>query len=172
MNCRTLARCLAFSRSVCRQCLIFSARALAFLFVGLLGALPTRVFASDEGGFDFTRPVVTRPAAKSEQSPSPNASVPVESLPRSVAILPFENATTDSDIAEEVRRAFYNQFSSKPYGDIELAAVDARLLALERGDKASVAKDKDRLRNFCQSLGCDGVISGRVIEFRKIFAGV
>ncbi len=148
-------------------------KARAILLACLFSAQAVTSFASEEGGFDFTRPVATKPTAQSGQAPAqPAAQVSPAELPRNVAILPFDNDTSDPDIAAEVRRAFYNQFSSKAYGDIELAAVDARLLALERGDKTSLAKDKERYRNFCQSLGCDGVVSGRVIEFRKIFAGV
>ena len=36
-------------------------------------------------------------------------------LPRTVAVLPFQNDTQDPDIAQQVRKAFYNHFSSKPY---------------------------------------------------------
>lgn len=108
----------------------------------------------------------------------------LDELPRSVAILPFENATEEPGIAEEVRRAFYNQFSSKTYADIELAAVDARLLTLERGrarateggTEAATEKTPPRTledyKSICQTLGCDGVMTGRVVGFSKVFAGV
>ena len=90
-------------------------------------------------------------------------------LPRTIAILPFENLTTDPTIADEVRRAFYNQFASKPFGDIELSAVDSHLLALDRGGDA---KARTGYGALCRTLGCDGVITGRVTQFRRIFAGV
>ena len=174
MNCRTPATGLAAYLFFRGQCMGFRGRALLVLTGFLCGAQAATAYAFEEGGFDFTRPEVTRPAGKPGPTSGSAASpVILAALPRSVAILPFENATADPGIADEVRRAFYNQFSSKPYGDIELSAVDARLLALDRGaSAASLGKDKDGYRNFCQPLGCDGVISGRVIEFRKIFAGV
>jgi len=140
---------------------------LGFLFS--LQTAPAMAFG--EGGFDFMAPATQKPAAAPKDSSATNkASVSAAALPHTVAILPFENATPEPGIAEEVRRAFYNQFSSKPYGDIELAAIDTKLLALDRG--AIDAKGKPNIQALCQSLGCDGVITGRVIDFRKIFAGV
>ncbi|MDP2786527.1 MAG: tetratricopeptide repeat protein [Pseudomonadota bacterium] len=140
----------------------------------LLGVQAAPAFASSEGGFDFMSPVAPNPATASTVSPATNqAPVSAAALPRTVAILPFDNATAEPGIAEEVRRAFYNQFGSKPYGDIELAAIDAKLLALDRDTKlSSDAKDKTGYQSLCQSLGCDGVITGRVLDFRKIFAGL
>jgi len=134
----------------------------------ILGIQAGAAHAFSDGGFDF----LAQPTPKAKKTPQTassktQAQVSADKLPRSVAILPFDNATEDQDIAEEVRRAFYNQFSSKPYADIELTAVDARLHALNRS-----GKDKLDYRLFCQSLGCDGVITGRVVDFRKIFAGV
>ncbi len=139
----------------------------------LVCAQATPVFASG-GGFDFMSAPATAPAAESRISAEANLPpVSTATLPRTVAILPFDNATAELGIAEEVRRAFYNQFSSKSYGDIELAAVDAKLLTLDRDSKASPdTKDKTYYQSLCQSLGCDGVITGRVVDFRKIFMGV
>ncbi len=51
---------------------------------------------------------------------SPEAqAVAEEELPRIVAVLPFQNDTEERGIANQVRKAFYNHFSSKPYKDIE-----------------------------------------------------
>lgn len=145
-------------------------KALAGFVAVLLSGHMTSALAFNEGSFDFMRPAATQPAAKpaaaSITSSTGQAPVSAAALPRSVAILPFDNATSEAGIAEEVRRAFYNQFSSKPYSDIELAAVDASVLALGRG------AEKIDYQSLCQALGCDGVITGRVLDFRKIFAGV
>ncbi len=91
-------------------------------------------------------------------------------LPSVIAILPFDNATDEPGIAEEARRAFYNHFSSKPYSDIELLAIDDKILSMAR-----VQPGKPGILDFgslCQSLGCTGVITGRVTEFNRIYAGV
>jgi hypothetical protein len=128
--------------------------------------------ANGEGGFDFMSPAESNLSNPLKRLTAPqHAAVAPEALPRSVAILPFKNATQEPGIAEEVRRAFYNQFSSKPYSDIELAAVDARVLTLER-DSKSAPDTPAFYQALCQTLACDGVITGRVVDFRKIFAGV
>lgn len=149
-------------------------RALAVIAGFLVCAHVAPLVAASEGGFDFMSSAASTPAAP-PKTPTDKNQPPVAAaaLPRTVAILPFDNATTEPGIAEEVRRAFYNQFSSKNFGDIELSAIDAKLLALDRGGKAAPdASGKAYYQSICQPLGCDGVITGRVIEFRKVFAGV
>jgi tetratricopeptide (TPR) repeat protein len=149
-------------------------RTLAILAV-VFGGYCAPVFGFDQGGFDFIQPATDKPARKTTASERlfGNTYPPVDTqtLPRGVAILPFDNATQETGIAEEVRRAFYNQFSSKPYSDIELAAVDARILALAH-EKKAVRDNTVYYQTLCRPLGCDGVITGRVLEFRKMFAGV
>ena len=49
-----------------------------------------------------------------------------EELPRIVAVLPFQNDTEERGIANQVRKAFYNHFSSKPYKDIEPSILDEK----------------------------------------------
>ena len=44
--------------------------------------------------------------------------------PKIVAVMPFQNDTQEIGIANQVRKAFYNHFSSKPYRDVELPVVD------------------------------------------------
>ncbi|OYY93009.1 MAG: hypothetical protein B7Y41_13895 [Hydrogenophilales bacterium 28-61-23] len=128
--------------------------------------------AADEGGFDFISPSAPKGTLSPDAAARP-AEMPAESLPRTIAILPFENATAEPGIAEEIRRAFYNQFSSKPFSDIELSAIDAKLLALDRGAQpGSAEKAIADYRPLCLSLGCDGVITGRVVDYNKIYAGL
>lgn len=152
-------------------------KAVIGAFAFLLSLHMTPAFGFEDGGFNFISPNASknsRPAPTGRKEDG-RAQPPVaaEALPRSVAILPFDNATTDTNIAEEVRRAFYNQFSSKPYGDIELAAIDAKVLAMQRDNRSGQRdQDKSYYQTLCQSLGCDGVIAGKVLDFRKVFAGV
>lgn len=105
-----------------------------------------------------------------DDAPVVPGTVSDDRLPRVVAVLPFDNDTAEANIAEEVRRAFYNHFSSKPYSDIELLAVDAKLLAMSHASGADGAKPD--YRALCRELGCDGVVTGRVTEFRKVYAGL
>jgi len=118
------------------------------------------VFAFDEGGFNFLSPAIApqlQPGKLfSKPEYAPNAA---EKLPRSVVILPFGNSTQQAGIAEETRRAFYNQFSSKPFSDIELAAIDANVLTLERDNKTKPGSHA-YYQAICKALACDGVITG------------
>ena len=142
------------------------------VFVLLIFNADRPVFAFEEGGFNFFSPAAApqlQPGkffSKSEHPP-----IAADQLPRSVAILPFGNSTQEAGIAEETRRAFYNQFSSKPFSDIELAAIDANILALER-DKKTEPGSHAYYQAICKALACDGVITGNIINFRKLFAGV
>jgi len=130
------------------------------------------VFAFEEGGFNFFSPAAAPQSEPGKLFSKPEyAPIAAEKLPRSVAILPFGNSTQEVGIAEETRRAFYNQFSSKPYSDIELAAIDATVLALER-DKKAEPGTLDYYQTICSTLACDSVITGNIIHFSKLFAGV
>jgi parallel beta-helix repeat protein len=67
-----------------------------------------------------------------------------------------------------VRKSFYNHFSSKPYRDVELATVDARVVQLE---KATARKITDiPPKDISDAIGCDGLIYGKIIDYKKIFA--
>lgn len=94
--------------------------------------------------------------------------IQTEELPRTVAILPFENKTDEKGIANQIRRSFYNHFSSKPYKDIELGIVDEKIVQLEKSKGKSILEIP--ANEICDALGCDGLIYGRVTEFTKIYA--
>ncbi|MCX5716760.1 MAG: DUF799 family lipoprotein [Nitrospirae bacterium] len=93
-----------------------------------------------------------------------------EELPRIVAVLPFQNDTEERGIANQVRKAFYNHFSSKPYKDIEPSIVDEKIVYMEKSTGKTVLEMKPA--EVCQSLGCDGLVYGRITEYKKIYAGV
>ena len=91
-------------------------------------------------------------------------------LPRTVAVMPFQNETEDADLHLQVRKAFYNHFSSKPYRDIELPLVDERVIRLEKASGKAVAQLSPH--EICEALGCDGLVYGKVTGFRKVYAMV
>ena len=91
-----------------------------------------------------------------------------EELPRIVAVLPFQNDTEERGIANQVRKAFYNHFSSKPYRDIEPSIVDEKIVHLEKSTGKTVLELKPA--EVCQSLGCDGLVYGKVTDYKKVYA--
>ena len=54
-----------------------------------------------------------------------------EQIPSTVAILPLENLTDETEAADFLRRLLYNNFSSLGYQDIELSAVDSKLSSFD-----------------------------------------
>ena len=154
----------------------FPMRQTAHVLLGicalLLGCAFQPVFAFEEGSFNFFSPDPSPQTQPGKLFSKPEyAPIAAEKLPRSVAILPFSNSTEEAGIAEEARRAFYNQFSSKSYSDIELAAIDANVLALTRNRKLQPSS-RAYYQAICKELACDSVITGNIIDFRKLFAGV
>lgn len=106
-------------------------------------------------------------------TPQPDAEPGYDSttpLPGKVAVLPFANDTSDPEAASVVRKVFYNFMSSLNYHDVELYTVDEVLA--QRGLDTSPPADADEwpLQTICQSLGVDGVITGRVTAFGKLYA--
>lgn len=93
-----------------------------------------------------------------------------EELPRIVAVLPFQNDTEERGIANQFRKAFYNHFSSKPYRDIEPSILDEKIVHLEKSTGKTVLELKPA--EVCQSLGCDGLVYGRITDFKKVYAAV
>ncbi len=100
----------------------------------------------------------------------PEITVSKEEIPRMVAILPFQNETQETGIANQVRRAFYNHFSSKPYTDVELNIVDEKIIHLEKSTGKNILDLKPQ--EICQAIGCDGLIYGKVTDYTKVYAGV
>ncbi|MBI4709903.1 MAG: DUF799 family lipoprotein [Nitrospirae bacterium] len=96
--------------------------------------------------------------------------VPEEELPITVAVMPFQNDTEEIGIAAQVRRAFYNHFSSKPYRDVELNIIDEKIIQLEKSSGKSALDIKPE--EICQALGCDGVVYGRITDYKKVYAAV
>lgn len=113
----------------------------------------------------FIASCATLPEIKKE---TPESKISDEELPKTVAILPFENKTEEMGIANQVRKAFYNHFSSKPYRDIELTVVDEKIIQLEKSSGKSILEIPPK--DICEALGCDGLIYGKVIDYKKIYA--
>uniref|UniRef100_A0A7C4EKR0 Tetratricopeptide repeat protein n=1 Tax=Thermodesulfovibrio aggregans TaxID=86166 RepID=A0A7C4EKR0_9BACT len=99
---------------------------------------------------------------------TPEVTLADEELPKTVAVLPFENKTEEKGIANQVRKSFYNHFSSKPYRDIELSIVDEKIIQLERQTGKSILEIPPQ--EVCRALGCDGLIYGKVTDYKKIYA--
>ena len=109
-------------------------------------------------------------AIKEATKKEPVMTVPEGELPTMVAVMPFQNDTPEIGIANQVRRAFYNHFSSKPYRDIELNMIDEKVVHLEKSSGKSVLDLKPE--EICGTIGCDGLIYGRIIDYKKVYAGV
>jgi len=90
-------------------------------------------------------------------------------LPSRVAILPFRNNTSDPESAVQVRRIFYNYFSSLNYRDSELYTVDS---VFKQNNWSELIAKGAQLpwKNICEELNVDGFITGTVNEFGKMYA--
>ena len=97
-------------------------------------------------------------------------SVSEEELPRIVAVIPFQNETEERGIANQVRKVFYNHFSSKPYRDVEPLIVDEKIVHLEKSTGKTILELKPA--DICQSMGCDGLIYGKITDYKKLYAAV
>lgn len=93
-----------------------------------------------------------------------------EDLPKIIAIMPFQNGTDEPDIALQVRKAFYNHFSSKAYRDVEPLVVDEKIVYLEKNSGKQLYELKPE--DICKSVGCDGLVYGKVTEFKRLYAAV
>jgi hypothetical protein len=100
----------------------------------------------------------------------PETAVSEGELPGIVAVMPFQNDTKEIGIANQVRRAFYNHFSSKPYRDIELAVVDEKIVHLEKSSGKNILDLKPA--EICAPIGCNGLIYGKVTDYTKVYAGL
>jgi hypothetical protein len=91
-------------------------------------------------------------------------------LPRKVAVLPFENRTSNPDAATVLRRMFFNFFSSLNYMDIEPAAVDATLEASHILEAATADGGPLPLERLGQLLGVDAVVVGEALALGQTYA--
>ncbi|MEK6581527.1 MAG: GNA1162 family protein, partial [Nitrospirota bacterium] len=60
--------------------------------------------------------------------------------------------------------------SSKPYRDVEPSIVDEKTVQLEKSSGKTILELKPD--EICQPIGCDGIIYGRVTDFKKVYAAV
>jgi len=87
--------------------------------------------------------------------------------PGRVVIMPFLNRTEKKDIEIQVRKSFYNHFSSKNYHDIELYEIDQSIKMLENlypGPWTDIPVSE--LGKF---FNADYILYGEVLTFSRIF---
>lgn len=90
--------------------------------------------------------------------------------PRSVAVLPFVNKAESQKGSEEVRRGFYNHFSSLPFNDMQLFRVDNALRKADLNDPLAI--NKMTPQELGRVLGVDAVVYGEITDFDKLFLAV
>ena len=112
------------------------------------------------------------PFCACSQVPKPAVNAPSfeMGLPRKVAVLPFENRTSNPEAATVLRRMFFNFFSSLNYADIEPAVVDATLEANRILKKAPAAGGSLPLERIGQLLGVDAVVVGEALALGQTYA--
>jgi hypothetical protein len=90
--------------------------------------------------------------------------------PLIIAVLPFEDQTENDGLATLIRESFYSHFSVRSYQDVELHVVDQRLSHIifhPHNDYPLKA-----LQEIGRLVKCDAVISGALVDFQRIYAGV
>ena len=90
--------------------------------------------------------------------------------PKTVAVLPFFNQAKSQRGSDEVRKGFYNHFSSLPFKDMELYRVDNLLRKAELTDSEVIFKKSPQ--ELGRILDVDAVVYGDISNFDKIFAVV
>lgn len=96
--------------------------------------------------------------------------LPKDGAPPTVAVMPFDNLTSDEEIATVVRKSFYNHFSSKNYRDIELGTVDRGLESIQKAQSGTWRDvPPETLGRYLHS---DFVIYGKVKDYQKLFLGI
>jgi hypothetical protein len=103
--------------------------------------------------------------------PGVNAPPSGMDLPRKVAVLPFENRTSNPEAATVLRRMFFNFFSSLNYADIEPAVVDATLEA-SRILKTTGTGGALPVAKLGLLLGVDAVVVGEALALGQTYAFV
>lgn len=106
---------------------------------------------------------------RSIDSVSP-AWIPKDAPPPTVAIMPFDNLTSNEEMGSLVRKSFYNHFSSKNYKDTELSTVDRALESIQRRQAGTWRElPPETLGKY---LHADFVIYGKVKDYQKLFLGI
>jgi parallel beta-helix repeat protein len=90
--------------------------------------------------------------------------------PQTVAVLPFTNLAKSQQGSEEVRKAFFNHFSSLPYKGMKPYIVDNNLRKAGLTDPEAINKISPK--ELGKILGVDAVIYGNISDFDKLFAVV
>lgn len=91
-----------------------------------------------------------------------------EHRPVTVAVLPFLDQSRKKEGAVEVRKGFYNHFSSLPFKNMQMQRVDNLLAKADLTDMEALAKKTPQeLGNI---LNVDAVIYGEISNFDKLFA--
>ena len=110
------------------------------------------------------------PTLKVEQYGKGSKEINQDEFPRQVAVIPFTNETEEPGLDVLIRRNFANHFSSKAYLDVKLPIVDEKLIHLE---KASGKAVKDTTpQELAAALGVDGLLFGKVTDYKKVYTGV
>ncbi|MER2493338.1 GNA1162 family protein [Catenovulum sediminis] len=92
-----------------------------------------------------------------------------DKLPKTLAVLPFENQTESDGAFEIVRRVIYNHISSKNYHMLHWQAVDDKLRLANIDLKTAYQTDAAYLADI---LEVDAVVFGTITDFDRIFAGI
>lgn len=96
--------------------------------------------------------------------------LPKDRPPPTVAVMPFDNLTSNEEIGTLVRKSFYNHFSSKNYKDVELTGVDRALASIQKTQAGTWREvPPETLGKY---LHADFVIYGKVKDYQKLFLGV
>ncbi|EWH10289.1 fibronectin type III [Catenovulum agarivorans DS-2] len=90
-------------------------------------------------------------------------------LPKTLAILPFENRTESAGAFEIVRRVIFNHVSSKNYHMLHWQAVDDKLRIASIPLDTAYQMDAASLADI---LEVDAVLYGSITDFERLFAGV
>jgi hypothetical protein len=110
------------------------------------------------------------PTLKVEQYGKGSNEISQDEFPRQVAVVPFTNETEEPGLDVLVRRNFTNHFSSKSYLDVKLPIVDEKLIHLEKASGKAV-KDATT-QELAAALGVDGLLFGKVTDYKKVYTGV
>ena len=88
--------------------------------------------------------------------------------PVTVAVLPFLDQSQNKEGAVEVRKGFYNHFSSLPFQNVQMQRVDNLLAKADLADQEALFKKTPQ--ELGKILNVDAVIYGEISNFDKLFA--